>query len=969
MADNGQTRTARREQKKQKKKPIWKKILLSILLVGLVMLITAGGIITYWIATAPSIDASQLSDPYASSLLDKDGNEFAVPGEPGSEKRVKVEYEDLPQVLIDAVIATEDARFFEHPGIDIRRIGGAVIANIQEGFGAEGASTITQQVVEKSFLSPEKKLSIKVQEAWLALQLEQQYSKEEILEMYLNKIFYGNHAYGVAQAAETYFGKSDLHDLTLPEAAILAGLPQRPTAYNPFENPELTKERMDTVLSLMVRHGKITEEEAQEASEVDISSLLVESRPEPTQYEAFIKQVEYEVQEKLGADINTDGLVVHTTLDPAIQDHVEFLLSDSADNPIGYPDDEMQAGMTVLDTKTGAIQAIGGNRETSEDVQYNYAIQGEGMQAGSTAKPIVSYGPAIEYNQMSTYHQINDDAPYDFGGDAPIRNWNRQYAGWMTARHALNQSLNVPAVKVLEEVGLENAKEFAESIGYEFHDDQITIGDAIGGTSTTVTPLELAGAYRAFGNQGIYNEPFAVTKVEFPDGTVEELTPEPEAVMSDHTAYMITDMLKTVVSEGTGTRANVDGLPIAGKTGTTNLENVSGSPDAWFAGYTTNYTISVWTGGYTDEDENRAPIPDGYTHISQDLFRNTMSQISQGIETADFVQPESVVEVEVENGSNPPKLPSAHTPSSNIVTELFVKGTEPNATSERFDQLDSVSGLSAEYDEEANTIQVDWNYDTEEDVSFEVSSSVNGGGMEVLSSTEDTSIEISEVEPGNTYEIQVVAVSNETDSQSEPATTSVTTGEEEIPAVSGLTATYNEENDVIDVSWNYDGPDASFEVSINGQTQSVESTGIEISGAPPGETYTIAVTSVGQDSDERGETQSTEVTIPGNEEETEQNNEEQQQEEETEQNEEQGTEQNEEQQQEQDSNGQSEEPDENTNEEQQQEQDTEQNEETDSGNETGTNEGDGNDGSEDAEASETESEEDSDTESDENEEE
>ncbi|WP_067725512.1 penicillin-binding protein 1A [Oceanobacillus damuensis] len=864
MAENSQSRTARRKQKKTKKKPIWKKIVLTALIVFLSLGVGGAVVGAYWIATAPELDESQLSVPFSSTLYDKDGNQFADLS--GDEQRKQVTYEDLPPILIEAVTATEDARFFEHPGVDFRRIGGAVLANITDGFGSQGASTITQQVVERAFLTPDKKISLKVQEAWLALQLEREYSKEEIMEMYLNGIFYGNNAYGVAQAAENYFGKTDLNDLELAEAAILAGLPQRPTAYNPFQNPELTESRMNTVLTLMVRHGKITEAEANEAREVDIPSLLVESRPDPTPYEAFIQQVENEVSEKVdGANINTDGLKIYTTLDTSIQEHVEFLLTDSEENPIKYPDDETKAAMVVLDTQTGAIQAIGGSRNNEGNRGYNHAIRG-GSQPGSTAKPIVAYGPAIEYNKMSTYHQINDDGPYQGAGmENPIRNWNRSYSGWITARYAMNQSLNVPTVKTLEEVGYGKAQEFAEGLGYEFANDQILIGDAIGGTGTNVTPLQLAGAYRAFGNEGIYNEPYAVTKVEFPDGKVVDLTPEPEAVMSDYTAYMITDMLKTVMTDGTGTGANIPGIPIAGKTGTTNLPDVSGSPDAWFAGYSTNYTISAWTAGF-DEDENRAPLKD--TNLSKALFKETMSKISEGIESADWEKPDSVVEVKVEKGSNPPALPSEYTPSSEIVTELFVKGTEPTETSEKFDELDPVTGLSASYEEDSNSVQIEWNYDTDEDVQFEVSASIDGGQMRSLSSTEDTSMEISEVEPGTEYEIQVVVISESM--ASEPATTTITIpGEEEeenIPPVSGLNARYVADSSLIDVSWNYNGPPASFEVSVNGeQTQTVQSEGIEIGGVTPGQSYNIEVTPIGQNGDnegERGQTQSTTVDVP-----------------------------------------------------------------------------------------------------------
>src|SRR5690625_2003809 len=889
MANNSQTRTGRRQAKKTKKKPLWKKIMLGVLLVFLLTGLAAGAVGTYWIATAPDLDAAQLTNPLSSVVLDQ--NDEVITTLAGDEDRTRISYEDLPEVLIDAVIATEDARFFEHSGIDLRRIGGAVLANISRGFGAEGASTITQQVVENAFLTPDQKLSIKVQEQWLALQLERQYTKEEIMEMYLNTIFFGNHAYGVATAAQTYFGKDDLHDLTLPEAAILAGLPQRPSAYNPYNNPELTEERMNTVLNLMVRHEKISEEEADEAREVDIPSLLSDSTTDSTPYPGFIQQVQREVESKVdGADIYTDGLKIYTTLDTEVQEHVEFLLSDNEENPIPFPDDEMQAGMVVLDTTNGAIRAVGGKRNQQGD-EYNVAIQG-GQQPGSVFKPITAYGPAIEYNQISTYHQINDDQPYEIEGSNPIRNWNRSYGGWMTARHALNQSLNVPAAKVLEEVGRENAKPFAESLGINFHEDYMDIRDAIGGRETNATPLQMAGAYRAFANEGIYNEPYAVTKVEFPDGRTVELKPEPEAVMSDYTAYMITDMLKTVISDGTGTNANVPGIPVAGKTGTTSLPDESGSPDSWFVGYSTNYTISAWTGGYTNEAGGRAPIP-GSTQLPHALFKNTMEEISEGIETPDFTRPDSVVEAEVERGSNPAALPSDHTPSSEIVTELFVQGTEPSSTSERFDELDPVSGLSASYDEDSNAIEVQWEYGGDEDVTFDVSYSIDDGQMQSLSSTEDTNIEISKVEPCTDYEIQVVAVSNENDTESEPRTTSVRVpGEDEdedeeeeqeeneeeneednngenIPPVSNLNAQYDEGNDIIDVTWSYNGPPASFEVEVNGQIQTVEANGIEISGAAAGQEYAINVTPIGQNGANegvRGDSQSTSVSVPENEE-------------------------------------------------------------------------------------------------------
>src|SRR5690625_1353588 len=606
------------------------------------------------------------------------------------------------------------------------------------------------------------------------------------MEMYLNKIFYGSGAWGVAKASEIYFGKTDLNDLTIPEAAILAGLPQRPTAYNPYESPDLTKGRMETVLKLMVRHGKITEEEAEEARQTDVESLLAGKRPDSRPYEAFIQQVRKEVEEKVdGADIYTDGLKIYTTLDQDAQKHVEFLLTDSDENPIPYPADvvdaegeehQMQAGMAVVDTSTGAIQAIGGSRNSQKIDGTNYATDLK-RQPGSTFKPIVAFAPAIEYNKWPTYYQILDDKPYVIGGtnNKKIHNWDSRNHGWLTMRQALSSSFNVPTVKLLDEVGYNQAQEFAEKLGIKFANDQLTVTDAIGGTDTNVTPLQLAGAFRTFGNEGIYNEPYAVTKVEFPDGKVVELKPEPEAVMSDFTAYMVTDMLKSALApypDGTGANANIPGLHMAGKTGTTNIPDKDGANNSWFSGYTTNYTISVWTG----YKENSRILPD--SQIPLRLFKQMMTELSKDIETPDFKKPDSVVEVEVEKGSNPAMLPSKYTPKENIITELFVKGYEPDATSKKYDKLDPVDKLSATYDEDKNVISISWDYKLKKDISFEIRTSIDDGQMKKIAETDDQTIEISEVERGAEYNIQVVVISHEDLENSDAKSTKIKIPEE-----------------------------------------------------------------------------------------------------------------------------------------------------------------------------------------------
>lgn len=876
-----QSRTARKKQMvKKRKTPLWKKFLLTVSTLIVLSFIAVGSVFGYYISTAPKLDVEKLNVPYSSKFYDKDGNMFA---DIGTENRTNVKYEELPDILIDAVIATEDARFFKHRGIDLQRIFSAIIANIKHGFGSEGASTITQQVVENMFLTPEKKLKLKVQEQWLAIKLEREFSKEQILEMYLNTIFYGQNAYGVAKAAEVYFDIEDLNDLNLVQAAILAGLPQRPSAYNPFENPDLMQERVDTVLDLMVRHNKIDKKEAEEARKVDVASVLTEKKPKSLPYEAFRQQAIKELEEKLpDVDIFSAGLEIHTNLDPAIQEHVEHLLTDSETNPIPYPDQDLQAGVAVVDTQTGAIRAIGGSRNRENVMGDNYAIS-LNRQPGSTIKPLLSYGPAIEYEKWSTYHQINDDQPYKTGSGHEIRNWDRNYRGWISAREALKHSFNVPAVKTFMEIGPDRAKKFAENLGIKFADQYLAPQDAIGGTSTSVTPLQLAGAFSAFGNEGIYTEPYAVTKVVFPDDSVVDLKPKSEAVMADYTAYMVTDMLKDVVESGTGRNANIPHLPVAGKTGTTNVQGKSGANNSWFVGYTTNYSIGVWTGYPKD---NSRIIPN--TQVPHAIFKHTMTKISEGIETEDFKKPDSVVELMIEKGSNPPKVVNSSSGSGNAVKELFVKGTEPTAVSKKIEGLAPVSNLKADYDEASNAINISWNYDRSKNISFDVNYSVDSGSKRNLTSTKELGATIGSVEQGATYTIEVIAKDETSGRTSEPRTVTVKVkGEEEeidIPSVSNLQAYYDKASNVIQVNWNYNGPPAQFEVTVNGgQTQTVSNTSMQISNISPNQSYTIAVTPVADG--QRGETASTSVKVdapePENEpEEKEPDNEQQQQSEE-----------------------------------------------------------------------------------------
>lgn len=733
--------TKKKQNKKQKTKKVsFKKVMLTLLILGLIAVVGVGGLFAYYISKSPELDPEKLSIPASSKVYDKDQELFADIGE---EQRVKVSYDELPPVLIDAVLATEDVRFFDHFGIDIRRIGGAVIANLTDGFGSEGGSTITQQVIKGAFLYPDKTLERKVQEQWLAIQLDLSYSKETILEMYLNRIYYGSAGYGVATAAQNYFGITDLNELSLAQAALLAGLPQRPSAYDPTVNPDLAKERMETVLNLMVRHEKISESEAEEAKQVAIEDMLNVSTASRTSHTDFLDQVQRELEEKYDIDLYNDGVKVYTTMDQEAQSYVEYLLSD--ESPVSYSDSELQSGLSVVETTSGAIRAIGGGRNR-EAGGFNMAIQAK-RQPGSSIKPIFSYGPAIEYLNYSTYEQMPDNGPYEVTGSKPINNVGR-YRGQVTLRTALEQSSNVVAAHLFDEIGRSQVSEFGQKLGLTIPDGGLNVRDAIGGSTFEASTLDMAAAYAAFGNGGLYTEPYSVVAIEYPDGRRIEVEPETTVAMSEATAYMVTDMMKNVVRSGTGTRANVSGVPVAGKTGTTD-NNV----DKWFVGLSTQYAIGVWT-GYADSSTK--PVPDVYN--SQLLFKYAMTELSKNVEVTDFTRPDSVIPVKVEAGTNPAQLPSEFTPNDQVITELFKRGTEPSAVSDAYEQLNPVENLKATYDEETNSITVTWEHNMEADV--DVAFEVNYQSGEPVN-TDATTFTIEEVEPETMYTINVTAFNPE----------------------------------------------------------------------------------------------------------------------------------------------------------------------------------------------------------------
>ncbi|PSL50541.1 penicillin-binding protein 1A [Salsuginibacillus halophilus] len=798
MANEYNSRTERRRaqesgKSKQKKtnntsnKRGWlKKTLIAFLILGIIGIV-AGGVTAFAIIRdAPPLDEDELVFSEAAEFYDAN-NEFVTQLE-GTENRSLVDIEEVPEDVKNAFIAVEDERFYSHSGVDVRRVFGAVFANISEGFGAEGASTITQQLVKHAFLSPEQTMSRKLQEQWLAIQLEREYSKDEILEMYLNAIWLGNGAYGIEKAGETYFSKS-VEELSVEDAAVLAAIPRRPSYYDPIANTENAEQRRNLILNMMHEQELIDSTSLEEAQAVSLEEQLnVDTSEEGMVYQSFIEHVQNELEDIPdieSSDLYNAGLEVYTTLDPNVQETAETVIQ--TDQYIqNYPDHENhQIGMTLMDTNSGAVRAIVGGREPSE-VQRgtNYATAPVG-QPGSTAKPLISYAPAIETEQMPSTGTIiaDEEMTYETQDDVPVTNFDNNYLGDMTMREALIRSRNVPAVKAMNAAGREEAERFAEDIGFSF--ESFNESYALGGFDSYVSTKQMAGAYATLGNGGRYNEPYAVRKIVFPDGREMTLEHDSEPAMQDHTAYMVTDMLKDVFqSPGTGTAANVPGLPMAGKTGTTNFSqderqanNIPAgvAPETWFAGYTTEYTAAVWNGfsqrgsGYLERGAQR--------QIPQDIFRHVMEDIHQNQQTEDFARPDSVVELEIDSSTG--LLPGPLTPSDNVISELFIRGHEPSEETEAA-ELDPVSGLTGSFDEDTDQITVTWDYDAAvEDVEFRISHSTNGDEPQQIDEQSEMQFLLEEPELDTTHTFEVTAFLPGENLESSPASVEISTPDED----------------------------------------------------------------------------------------------------------------------------------------------------------------------------------------------
>ena len=633
---------------------IAKYVSIGFLTIVIAAIVLGGGLFLYYVSKAPALSESKLVATTSSKIYDNNNELIA---DLGAERRVNTQASEIPTDLVKAIVSIEDHRFFDHRGVDTIRIMGAALRNLQGQGGLQGASTLTQQLIKLTYFSTstaDQTISRKAQEAWLAVQLEQKATKQEILTYYINKVYMSNGNYGMQTAAQNYYGK-DLKELSLPQLALLAGMPQAPNQYDPYSHPEAALERRNLVLSEMKDQNYISAEQYEKAINTPITDglqSLKSANSYPAYMDNYLKEVIDQVEQETGYNLLTTGMEVYTNVDKNVQQRLWDVYN--TDEYVAYPDDELQVASTIVDVTNGKVLAQLGARHQSSNVSFgiNQAVE-TNRDWGSTMKPITDYAPALEYGVYDSTASIVHDVPYNYPGtDIPVYNWDHGYFGNITIQYALQQSRNVTAVETLNKVGLDRAKTFLNGLGIDY--PSIHYANAISSNTPEsnkkygASSEKMAAAYAAFANGGIYHKPMYINKIVFSDGSEKEFSDAGTRAMKETTAYMMTEMMKTVLAYGTGRGAYLPWLPQAGKTGTSNytddeiekyIKNTGYvAPDEMFVGYTRKYAMAVWT-GYS----NRLTpiIGDGFL-VAGRVYRSMMAYLSEDNRPGDWTMPEGL---------------------------------------------------------------------------------------------------------------------------------------------------------------------------------------------------------------------------------------------------------------------------------------------------------------------------------------
>ena len=629
------------------------------------------------------LDLARITEiPESTIVFDADGNRV---GTIQSERERKyTPLSEIPQHVQDAFITAEDQRFYEHSGVDIRRIFGALWHDLKTMSLDQGASTITQQLIKLTHLSSEKTLSRKVQEAMLARKLERRMDKSSILEAYLNTVYFGSGAYGIGTAAETYFGKP-ASELSLAEGALLAGIIKSPSNYAPHLKPENALKRRDMILQAMRENAVISETDyAQAAAE----PLKLDMQTQDSgQYSWYMDQVLSEAGSILEMDaeeILSAGLRIHTGLDTGFQAAADNLFANGANFPDHAPDGTpVQAALVALDTRTGEIAAIIGGREYEVQRGLNRATQMQ-RQPGSAIKPVSSYAAAIEYKGFLPSSMVQD-VQREFPGKYLPGNAGGSYYGTVTLREALSRSLNVATVDLADLIGMQNVRSAIASFGIPLAAQDVNLSLALGSMTHGVSPAKLCAAYCALANGGMQVQPHAIRRITDARGKVLYEAKQPhERAVSAQTAFLVTDMLKTAASEGSAKALSAAGIPVMGKTGTVG-ESGGGNRDIWTAAATPELAVTVWMG--FDEPGNEHILPDyaGGSSYPAQMCAAFLKKIAPQLSGADFQAPDGIVPLRIDRAalseSKEILLAAQNTPDEYVLTEWFRADSLPTQTS------------------------------------------------------------------------------------------------------------------------------------------------------------------------------------------------------------------------------------------------------------------------------------------------
>ncbi|MCM3133087.1 PBP1A family penicillin-binding protein [Paenibacillus polysaccharolyticus] len=668
-----------------------------------------------------------------SKVYDRNGN---IMGELSIKKLEPVESDDIPKLVKEAFVATEDKRFYDHQGVDIWSIGRAAVKDVMARSMVEGGSTLTQQLAKNMFLSRDKTFFRKATEVSIAMALERKFSKDEILTMYLNRIFFGHQRYGIKAASEFYFGVTDLNKLKLWQIATLAAMPKGPSAYNPVSNPNDSKARRGVVLQLMYEQGYISKAEMDEAKEINYNY----KRPEKDRkYQAFIDYVLREAEQVTGMtedDLNIGGFKIYTTMDAQAQTAMESAFSDDSLFEASKDDQQVQGSMVIMNHENGGLVALLGGRDY-QTKGYSRVTQSR-RQPGSAFKPIVSYAPALETGQYSANSQLSNQKQC-FGNYCPGN--LHGYSSTISMTDAITKSENIPAVWLLDKIGVNTGVNFAKSVGIQLTDQDKNLAIALGGLSKGTNTLEMAQAYSSFANLGEYQQAYSIKEIKDSSGktTYKHDKSETKRVMSEQNAYQLTQMLQNVVNDGTGRSARLD-RPVAGKTGTvqSGIAGNSSNRDVWFVGYTPEWTAAVWM-GYDNPDAKH--MLKNSSKLSAAFFAKVMGDALKGVPVKEFKTPDG--------GQAPPPVEQPEQPAL------------------------SVSGLNASYDPSAQTVSLSWTGTGDANTQYRVYRKETSEAQftHLIDSVGTTNAQDLSALPGLTYEYYVTAYDAASGQETSPSNT------------------------------------------------------------------------------------------------------------------------------------------------------------------------------------------------------